>query len=188
MLSSILGSKSRARIITLFYLNDGKSYHIREVARLLKLNPTQARNELAKLAELGLFKKEIVGNVHSYRVDPLSPYHADFLSIVRKSAGFEAEISGGLRGLSGVRFAFIFGSYANRTFGPKSDIDLMIIGEPDMQMLNTTITKLERRIKRQIQYLVYPLAEFREKRSYGFVKNVMDQKKIFIIGDSDELE
>ena len=64
----------------------------------------------------------------------------------------------------------------------------MVIGKPVMDELNRAVNKAEKITKHSIQYVVYPLDEFRKKRGYGFVKNVMEKKKIFIIGDADELE
>jgi len=188
MLETIIGSKSRAAIIKLFYLNEGKKFHIRGVARLLGISSNQARKEMIRLASAGLLKSEKAGNAILYFTNTDLPFHDELLGIVKKTAGFESIIKKKLARINGIRFAFIFGSYAEGKFNPKSDIDIMIIGKPDMVELNEAINKVEKEIRRSVQYMVYPLDEFNSKRGYGFVKNVMNKKKIFLIGDLDGLE
>jgi predicted nucleotidyltransferase len=188
MADILSGSKAKAAIIRLFYTNEDKRFHMREVARLLGINVNQARRELVRLAETGVLKMENVGNLHLFQVDGGYMLHDELALIVRKSAGFEHQLANELGRVSGVRFAFIFGSYAEAKFTRKSDIDLMIIGKPAMGELNQAVVRAEKMMSRSIQYVVYPLDEFRKKRGYGFVKNVMGRKKIFVIGDADELE
>jgi predicted nucleotidyltransferase len=188
MLEMIIASKARASILNLFFLNEENKYHIRELSRLLKINVNQARQELIKLTNAGLLKCEKAGNVHLYSIDISYIFYNELSSIAKKSTGFEKILEKKLSSIARVRYAFIFGSYAAGKFGPRSDIDIMIIGRPDMLALNETINSIEKRIERSIQYIVYPLSEFKKKRNYGFVKNVINEKKIFLIGDPNELK
>jgi len=188
MLEMLISSKSRAAILELFYLNPDAKFHLREVSRRLEINTNQARRELERLNRAGIVKKERVGNLHLYEADRRFTFYKELSAIAAKSAGFEQVIANALARIKGISFAFIFGSYAEGKLGPKSDIDLMIIGEPDGVQLNNAINQVERRLRRPVQYMVYPLAEFRKKRGYGFVKNVMERKKIMVAGDLDELE
>ena len=149
MLETIIGSKSRAAIIKLFYLNEGKKFHIRGVARLLGISSNQARKEMIRLASAGLLKSEKAGNAILYFTNKDLPFHDELLGIVKKTAGFESIIKKKLARINGIRFAFIFGSYAEGKFNPKSDIDIMIIGKPDMVELNEAINKVEKEIRRR---------------------------------------
>jgi len=188
MLEKIISSKARVAILRLFYLNEERKYHIREVSRLLGINLNQVRKELIRLSDAGLLKKERIGNAHLYGIDKDFMFHDELASIVKKSTGFEKPIEKELDMISEIEFAFIFGSYAEGKFTAKSDIDIMIIGTPDLGELNMAINRAERKTGRSIQYTVYPMDEFEEKKKYGFVKNVMMKKKIFLIGDLDELK
>ena len=148
----------------------------------------QARIELIKLTEIGLLEKKKTGNIHLFYVNKDSVFFNELASIVRKSSGFEKAIEKQLKSIEDIEFAFIFGSFAEGKFRPDSDIDIMIIGKPDIMKINEAINKAEKIIGRSIQYVVYPLEEFKKKRNHGFVNNVMKQKKIFLIGESDGLE
>ncbi len=187
MLEKIITSKARVAILELFFLNPGTGYRLREVARLLGLNANQVRRELDNLLGAGALARVETGNVTRYALDREFVFYEEFYSIIRKSAGIERMLAKALKNTSGITAAFIFGSYAEGRMTPKSDIDVMIIGEPNMTELNKTVNTLEKKIKRPIQYMVYPRGEFKKKEGQGFVKNVMGKKKIFIMGDANEL-
>jgi len=187
MLGKLITSKARVAMLELFFLNPGTGYRLREVARLLGLNANQVRRELDNLLGAGALARVETGNVTRYALDRDFIFYEEFHSIIRKSAGIERMLAKALNLTPGIRAAFIFGSYAEGRMTPKSDIDVMIIGEPDMDELNKIVNVLEKKIKRPIQYMAYPLGEFRKKAGHGFVKNVMEKKKIFIIGDANEL-
>jgi predicted nucleotidyltransferase len=188
MLDTIIASKARAAILKFFFLNEDKKFHIREISRRLNINVNQARTELIKLTNIGLLKHEKTGNIHIYYVNKDSIVYGEFSSIIKKTAGFEKALEMELKPIKNIQFAFIFGSLAEGNLGPSSDIDLMIIGTPDIFQLNEAINKTELIIERSIQYIVYPLAEFKKKRNHGFIKNVMKKKKIFLIGEPDAIE
>jgi predicted nucleotidyltransferase len=188
MLEAIIGSKKRSQIIKLFFLNDGKKFHIREVARRLEMHVNHSRLELIRLSDAGIFNSERVGNSILYFTNKENPIYNELLGIVKKTAGFELVIKKHLAHVQGIDSAFIFGSYADGNFNSKSDIDLMVIGKPDVMILNNLVNKVENKISREVQYMIYPMDEFKRKRNYGFLKNVMMKKKIFIMGEPKDLD
>ena len=50
--------------------------------------------------------------------------------------------------LNKIKTALIFGSFASKKEGEKSDMDLMIIGNPDITKLNNKISLLENKLKK----------------------------------------
>ncbi len=54
MLSNLLGSKARVKILKLFLLNSNESYYIRQIARDLDLQVNSVRRELENLEQFGL--------------------------------------------------------------------------------------------------------------------------------------
>jgi predicted nucleotidyltransferase len=94
-----------------------------------------------------------------------------------------------LSSMDGIRFAFIYGSYAGRKEKGSSDIDLMIIGNPDTSLLNEKIAELEKRLKREINPTIYSLEEYRSKKKAkrGFIMELLKDPKIMVIGKEDDL-
>jgi predicted nucleotidyltransferase len=65
--------------------------------------------------------------------------------IVSKTVGVEGRLRNTLSSIYGIRLAFIYDSYAGRKEKGSSDIDLMIIGNPDTSLLNEKIAELEKK-------------------------------------------
>jgi len=70
-----------------------------------------------------------------------------------------------------------------------SDIDLMLIGNPDMSGLNEKIAALERRLKREINPTVYSAGEYKGKKKSGagFLTDVLKNPIIMLMGERNDL-
>jgi len=88
-----------------------------------------------------------------------------------------------------IRVAFIFGSVARSTDDRRSDIDLMMVGKISFGDAVSLLTPAEQKLGREVNLVVYPIAEFKKKvkEDHHFVKTVLEDEKIFVIGDEDEL-
>ncbi len=187
IIERIIPSKVRLHILRLFLLEKGRKAGIREVGKITKAHPSQAKLELENLQKAGILKSEKAGNSLIYSLDSGCDMIAPLIQILSKTTGFEELIQKAIASINGIKTAFIFGSFASGNLQEKSDIDLFIIGTPDIGALNSKIRKTEKLINREIQYVVMPFGEFKEKRSYGFVKNILNSKKVFLVGDEHGL-
>jgi len=88
-----------------------------------------------------------------------------------------------------IRVAFIFGSLAKGTDDRRSDIDLMVVGGISFGDVVSLLSPAEQKLGREVNPVVYPVVEFKKrvKRDSHFVKTVLEEEKIFVIGDEDEL-
>jgi len=94
-----------------------------------------------------------------------------------------------LTGLRDIRVAFIYGSTAKGTESPSSDVDLMVIGEVDLDALDRAIDSIEEEIGRTVNYTLFRVEEWQKRVAQGhsFLTDVLTHDKIFVIGDEDEL-
>ena len=107
-----------------------------------------------------------------------------------KAAGAVEEISAALA-LFWDQFtqAFIFGSYARAEQTARSDIDLMLIGDISLASLTLALRRVEEIVGMEVNVTVYSVTEFGE-RGRGdnhFIRTVLNDKKIFLKGNEDEL-
>ncbi len=88
-----------------------------------------------------------------------------------------------------VRVAFIFGSVARSADDRKSDIDVMVVGRISFGDVVSLLSPAEEKLGREVNPVVYPVAEFKKKvkEDHHFVKTVLEDEKIFLIGDENEL-
>jgi len=130
-----------------------------------------------------------VGNLLYYRLNTTHPLFEELKSIVSKTVGVEGSLRKELSSVKGIKTAFIYGSFAAKREKSGSDIDLMIIGNPDSSVLNEKIAGLEKKLQREINVTTYSPEEYkyRRKAKSGFILDVVKNPKILLAGAEDDL-
>ncbi|MGB2842997.1 MAG: nucleotidyltransferase domain-containing protein [Halobacteriota archaeon] len=169
-------------------MNPGREMYVREIARNTKENINAVRRELANLESIGLLKSERRGNSKYYGVNRKMPIYNELASIILKTEGVAKELQDSLSEI-GVEIAFIYGSFASGKAGVDSDIDIFIIGEVDEDNLIIKIREVEKKLSREINYVLFTAKEFemRGKSKDPFVLNVLREPKIMLVGDLNDL-
>ena len=188
MLESIIPSTTRRKLLAIFFLSPKSRFYVRELERKTGENISAVRRELGILEKAGLLLSERKGNMAYYFANEKAPIFSEVRGIMLKTEGLGDAIRGALSGQKGMRFAFIYGSYARGEERAGSDIDLMIIGRISPQQIVGKIREAEKKIGREINYSIYPEGEFRKAKGMGFIIEVMKGRKIMLIGDEDGLE
>lgn len=179
----ITKSKTREKILQLFFSDVKKKYYLRELERLLGLSVANIRRELLSMEKAGLFEKEKMGNQTHYFLKKDSSLFNEYKSIVFKTIGIEGTLRKELKKIKGIKRAFIFGSFAKNKEDSSSDIDLMIIGEDiDEDILIEKINKLEKILRREINYHIWGQKEFEKKaKTESFIQSILEEPKVELI-------
>jgi predicted nucleotidyltransferase len=189
-LEKIFGSRIRAKILGWLFSHPGESFFVRQMALLLEEDPTNLSREMARLEDLGILKSNRIGNLKHFQTNPECPFFIEMKGLVLKTAGVAGRIRAGLGKVGGIEAAFLYGSYAKGEEEADSDVDLLIVGNVDLNRLDASLGKLEKILGREINYVLYSREEFKSKRKSkdGFLKDVLAGRKIMVIGDEDGLE
>jgi predicted nucleotidyltransferase len=94
-----------------------------------------------------------------------------------------------VKDLEGIQVALIFGSFAEGEIDAGSDLDLMLIGNPDVAQVTQVIDDLEGRLAREVNYTVFTRDEW-DSRLEGedpFATDVRDAPKVMLVGSEDDL-
>lgn len=190
MLDELFSSKARVEILKLFIFNPQDKFYQRQISLQSKQPIRAVQREVEKLEKIGLIKKSIAGNRVYYVVDRLCPIYGELKGIIFKTAGIASVLKAGFTGSKHVIAAFIYGSYADNKEGPLSDIDLMVIGNASSKEISKILSGPKTELSREINYAVFKPAEFKDKveEKDHFLIVVLKKKKIFIIGNEDELK
>jgi len=185
----IAKSKIRQDLLALFFTNPTKKYYLRELQRLIGYSAGNIRRELLRFQKDNLFFTEKIGNLLFYSLNTEHPLFNDLKNIVSKTVGVEGSLRNILSSIEKIKIAFIYGSFASRRQKATSDIDLLIIGNPDISNLNEKIAGLEKRLKREINTTIYSWEEYKAKRDSkaGFILDLLKNPKIMLIGKEDDL-
>jgi len=188
MLETLFGSRVRKKLVVLFSTSAGKEFYVRQLARNLSERPNAVLIELNRLEKLGFLSSHYHGNMRLYGVNVKCPFYPEMKGMVLKTEEFGSLLKDAVHGVSGVKFAFIFGSFAKGEEKPSSDIDLMIVGSPDSAKVSRAVAKAEKALSRAVNYIIYPEREFLSKRKNGFLSEVISGRKIWLAGDRDGFE
>ncbi|MDH7511509.1 MAG: nucleotidyltransferase domain-containing protein [Clostridiales bacterium] len=182
-------SKILQELLALYFSNTGRRYYLRELERLLGYSAGNIRRELLKLQRDDLLKTQRIGNLLYYSLNQNHPLFEELKSIVSKTIGVEASLKAALSTLANVKAAFIFGSFASKSERETSDVDVMIIGEPDVSQLNRKIRELEQKLRREINPFIYSWRDYQAKKKArtGFIVDLLRSPKIMLVGIEDDL-
>ncbi|GBE17853.1 nucleotidyltransferase domain protein [archaeon BMS3Abin16] len=184
-MESIFGSKSRVKLLTLFLLNPGRKYYVREIERLTRENINSIRRELKNLEAINLLKSQRSGNQKYYTVNQEMSIYPELKNIFLKTQGAAKILQKKISSLKGINTAFIYGSYAKGEAGPDSDIDIIIIGNVNEDDLIMRIRNVEKELNREINYVLFTPEEYetRKKKKDPFIKNVLNDERIILLGE-----
>jgi predicted nucleotidyltransferase len=186
----IFGSRIRAKILGWLFTHPDESFFVRQIALILREDPTNVSREMAKLEELGILRSKRNGNLKHFQTNQECPFFEELKGLVLKTTGVAGQIRASLDKLAGIEYAFIYGSYAKGEERADSDVDLLIIGDVDMDRLDSNLGKLEKTLGREINYVLYSMKEFKSKKKAkdGFLMDVLSSKKIMAVGAENGLE
>ena len=105
--------------------------------------------------------------------------------ILRVATGPIVMLTEELGRIDGIESAFIYGSFAARLLGEPGpaphDIDLMVLGEPDVDAVYDACTRVEAPVHRPVNPTILTAAEF--AASSGFLDNVRSGPAVPVIGE-----
>ena len=184
MLETLLSSKVRARILTAFFLSPGIERNIRELTQFLGENYSAVWKELNRLERIGILVSEQKGNAKVYRVNQTCPIEPELRSIVMKTEGIGGLLKTKLSTMENVQKAFIYGSFASGKADLDSDIDLMVIGEINLEELSSLVFEAEKELNRPVNYVIFSEQEWKDKlaKDEPFAVNVENSVKIMLVG------
>ncbi len=161
-----------------------------EAAARVGVAPTVASYHLGALAAMGVLERRKHGREVVYRANTSCPILPELRSIMIKTVGLVDRVREALAALEGIRVAFIYGSFAEGTPRPDSDIDLFVVGEAGLRDLVPVLGPLEEALARQISPVVMGSEEFsgRLANRDHFVDAVWKGPKLMVRGEEGDLE
>jgi predicted nucleotidyltransferase len=186
----LLFNAYRRQVLGLLLLRPEESLHVREISRLAGVPAGSLHRELRALADAGLLLREPAGNQVRYRANRACPIYPELAGIFRKTAGLADLLRDALAPLGDrVELAFVFGSVAQGTETASSDVDLFVLGKAKFAEVVALVSPLRERLGREVNAVAMSRKELDEQRARGdrFVRRVMAEPKLFVIGDDHDL-
>src|SRR5437660_3213901 len=156
-LAQLLSCTVKAEILRLRFGLDGKPLHVRELERRSGLAIGTVRQELDRLAKLGLIAARTDGNRRYYAAREDHPLYPEIRGLVLKTSGLADLLRNALKKEKNIAIAFVFGSFAHGRERAHSDVDLVVIGAVGLRQLTKLLSGVSEKIGREINPHVFTL-------------------------------
>jgi predicted nucleotidyltransferase len=190
-LADALFSGTQQRVLGLLFGQPDRSFYANELISLTGSGSGAVQRELARLVGSGLVASRLIGRQKHYQADPDSPIFGELCGIARKTTGLAEPLREALAPLAPlIRAAFVYGSVAKRQDTASSDIDLMLVSDKvAYPEVFGALEAVSQRLGREVKPTIYSRAEWAKRiaRADSFVKRVLAQPKVWLIGSDDEL-
>lgn len=188
ILADTLFGQTRSAVLSVLYGHIGESFYLRQLARLTGKSLGPVQREIRQLVDAGLVIRKINAARTLYSANPQSPVFSEIKNLVTKTVGMRDILYSALDGLQKkIAVAFVYGSVARSAEMASSDVDLMIVGTIEFDVIVAKLANAQKILNREINPTVYSVREFRSKLRANFLKNILASHKLFVIGDENEL-
>ncbi len=179
MLKSLFSSSIRADVLSLLLNSPDEQFYIREVAKLLRKNPSGIKRELDNLEKMGIVTSEKIVNLKYFQANKESPLFSELKNLITKSLGLPGALKAVLR-TSGAKAAFLYGPYAEGD--DVRVVDLFVIGASSS--LTKELKDLEKRFDLKITCTIMDEEEYKvkKKKHDTNLKKILSGKRINLIG------
>jgi hypothetical protein len=168
-LEKLFGSKTRAKLLQLFFENPNKSFYVREMTRVIDEQINSVRRELINLESIGVIKNETFDNKIYYSVNNKHAFSRALIELFSKKSypaahGAEVETStwdGYTRSVRSYLKALVV---TNRLPGQEG-IDLLIIGNDKTKKLTRWAEVIEKKLGKPINYVIMSQDDFEYRQS-----------------------
>jgi len=193
MVEQLFGSKTRVKLLQLFYSNPNRSFFVREITRKIGEQINSVRRELSNLLSIGIITSDNTNNKLYYEVNQKYEFYEPLQQIfgggVKKSIGKKSVpadedgdgiIDNDLKAVGHVELAVLTGQF---TRDETPGIDLLIVGDVNPNALQKYVDQLEAQENKSLRYTVMNLPDFRYRQQIHdrFTIGVMNAKKQVLV-------
>lgn len=181
MLKSLFSSSIRADLLSLLLNSPDEQFYIREIAKLLRKNPSGIKRELDNLEKMGIVTSEKIVNLKYFQANKESPLFSELKNLITKSLGLPGALKAVLRA-SNAKAAFIYGPYAEGE--DIGIVNLFVIGASGS--LTKELKEIEKRFDQKIDCIIMDEEEYKQKKKKGdaMLKRILSGKRINLLGRS----
>jgi hypothetical protein len=185
MIDTLFGSKTRVKLLHLFFSNPSESFYVREITRKIGEQINSVRRELSNMLDVGVITNDSVDNKLYYQVNqryefyvPLRLIFSDDKTSIKTAvlnAGRQSDTNkydSLLKGISGLKVAIFAGVLVEHS---TASLDVVLAGDISSAKVKAAIKEIERIEGREINYAVLSYDEFYYRLSVHdkFIAEVM---------------
>ena len=198
MIEQLFGSKTRVKLLQLFYSHPNRPFYVREITRKIDEQLNSVRRELGNLLSVGIITSDTTNNKLYYEVNQKFEFYEPMQQMfgggvnkaIKKSMpkdGEEAVAEHDFKAVGHVDLAILTGQF---TRDESAGIDLFLVGEVNPNALQKYVDELEKKENKSIRYAVMSLHDFQYRQQIRdrFAVAVTGAKKQVLVDVHNLLE
>lgn len=171
-IEKLFGSKTRAKLLKLFFESPEKSFYVREMTRVIDEQINSVRRELLNLESIGIIKNETFDNKVYYSANNKHPFCRPLVDIFSKKIDTSGEKE--TRESTWEEYArpvknYLKGLIVTNRLPGQEGVDLVIIGNDKTKKLTRWAEVIEKKQGKPINYVIMSADDF------TYRKNVRDR-------------
>jgi hypothetical protein len=191
MIEQLFGSKTRVKLLQLFYSNPNRSFYVREITRKIDEQINSVRRELSNLLSIGIITSDNTNNKLYYEVnqkfeyfEPLQQIFGGGVTKTKKSTPADEDgdgiIENDLRAVGHIDLAVYTGQF---TRDETAGVDFLVVGEVNPNALQKYVDELEAKENKSIRYTVMSLSDFQYRQQIHdrFAVAIANSKKQVLV-------
>lgn len=210
MFEQLFGSKTRVKLLQLFYTNPNRSFYVREITRKVDEQINSVRRELSNLLSIGIITSDANNNRLYYEVNQKYEHYRPLVTIfgggvseptatteepkkakakskteestqpAEPAAAAEHPLAKDIRAIGKVDLVVFTGQF---TRDEVSGIDVLIVGDVNQAKASRFMSDLEKSEGKELRYVILPLTnyQYRVQINDRFIVNLLDAKKQVIM-------
>lgn len=190
MIEQLFGSKTRVKLLQLFYSNPNRSYFVREITRKIDEQINSVRRELSNLLSIGIITSETTNNKLYYEVNQKYEYYEPLQQIFgkgvsKKKIAVSDEDEDDLRAIGHIELAVLTGQF---TRDNSTGVDVLVVGDINPNALAKYVEDLEKQENKSLRYTSMSLNDFKYRKQINdrFAVGIINAKKQVLV-DSHNL-
>ena len=168
----LFGSKTRAKLLKLFFENPEKSFYVREMTRVIDEQINSVRRELLNLESIGIIKNETFDTKVYYSANSKHPFYRPMIDIFSKKIDTTREKD--VKESTWEDYCrpvknYIKGLVVTNRLPGQDGVDLLIIGNDRTKKLTRWAEVIEKKQGKPLNYVIMSPDDF------SYRKNVRDR-------------
>ncbi len=189
MLQYIIPSKTRRKILSLFFQNINDNFYLRKIVRDVSEEVNAVKRELDILYEGKVLLREKRLNKVFYSLNRHYIFFDEFLRIFAKMLPIAEDFYKNMPKIGKVKYMAMSTKFIKKVQVKEDEIYFLFIGVIVVPEVLAIISEAEKSFGREINYTVMTEEElaFRKKNNDPFIWKFLKQPKVMLVGQEDEL-
>ena len=181
MLEQLFGSRTRVKILRLFYTNSDSSFYVREITRKIGEQINSVRRELDNLSKIGILNSELKNRKKYYFLNQDFVLSQELRSLFLKSRmTLEKRVINRVKETGSITYLALCGYFVD---DPNAPVDLFIVGRVNRKKLDILLEKFSENYGQELRFTTMTADEYNYRKDITdkFLYDIINRNKVVVI-------